>query len=171
MDLKADTVLVGQPGYYKGLDNLLKTEPINVWKDYVTFDALNSSATLLSKNFRDAHFDFFGKVLYGQKQQKERWKNIVARVDGGLGELLGQIYAEKYFTPDAKKRMFDLVNNLQNVYRDRIEKLDWMGPDTKKRAIEKLNAFIKKIGYPDKWKNYDDVEISQDAFYNNMVSV
>jgi putative endopeptidase len=171
MGLKTDTILVGQPGYYKALDNLLKTEPIAVWKDYAEFDALSNAATALSKNFRDVHFDFFGKVLYGQKQQKERWKVIVARVDGGLGELLGQLYAAQYFTPDAKKRMLDLVNNLQSVYRDRIEKLDWMGPDTKKRAIEKLNAFTKKIGYPDKWKNYDDVQISKDAFYNNLVSI
>lgn len=171
MGLKTDTVLVGQPGYYKALDNLLKTEPIGVWKDYATFDAINSAATSLSKDFRDAHFDFYGKVLYGQKKQKERWKTMVARVDGSLGDLLGQLYVKKYFTPDAKKRMLDLVNNLQNVYRDRIQKLDWMGPDTKKKAVEKLDAFMKKIGYPDKWKNYDDVTISKDAFYENLQSL
>jgi len=171
MDLKTDTILVGQPGYYKGLDNLLKTEPIEVWKDYMVFGALNGAATTLSKDFRDAHFDFFGKVLSGQKQQKERWKIIATRVDGGLGELLGQLYVEKYFTPDAKKRMLDLVNNLQTVYRSRIEKLDWMSPETKKRALAKLDAFTKKIGYPDKWRNYDDVTISKDAFYANMQSV
>jgi putative endopeptidase len=171
MDLKTDTILVGQPGYYKGLDNLLKTEPIAVWKDYADFSALNGAATTLSKDFRDAHFDFFGKVLNGQKQQKERWKIISARVDGGLGELLGQLYVEKYFTPEAKKRMLDLVNNLQSVYRSRIEKLDWMGPETKKRALAKLDAFTKKIGYPDKWRNYDDVTIKKDAFYANMQSV
>jgi putative endopeptidase len=171
MDLKTDTILVGQPGYYKGLDNLLKTEPIEVWKDYMVFGALNGAATTLSKDFRDAHFDFFGKVLSGQKQQKERWKIIATRVDGGLGELLGQLYVEKYFTPDAKKRMLDLVNNLQTVYRSRIEKLDWMSPETKKRALAKLDAFTKKIGYPDKWRNYDDVTIVKDAFYANMQSV
>ncbi|MDB5109771.1 MAG: peptidase [Mucilaginibacter sp.] len=171
MDLKVDTILVGQPGYYKALNNLLKTEPIAVWKDKATFGALDGAATSLSKKFRIAHFDFYGKVLNGQKQQKERWKLISQRVDSGLGELLGQVYVEKYFTPEAKKRMLDLVNNLQNVYKDRIEKLDWMGPDTKKRAIEKLNTFTKKIGYPDKWKKYDDVTISKDAFYNNLVSI
>lgn len=171
MDLKTDTILVGQPDYYKTLDNLLKTEPVAIWKDYATFNALNNNATALSKSFRDAHFDFFGKVLNGQKQQKERWKILVQRVDGGLGELLGQIYVEKYFTPEAKKRMLDLVNNLQSVYRSRIEKLDWMGPETKKRALAKLDAFVKKIGYPDKWKNYDDVQISSDAFYTNLKSV
>ncbi len=171
MGFKTDTILVGQPGYYKALDSLLKTQPIAVWKDYATFGALNNAAPSLSKNFRDANFDFFGKTLNGQKAQKERWKTIVTRIDGGLGELLGQLYVEKYFTPEAKKRMLDLVNNLQSVYHKRIENLDWMSPETKKRAVEKLNAFVKKIGYPDKWKNYDDVQISKDAFYDNLVSI
>lgn len=171
MGLKTDTILVGQPGYYKGLDNLLKTQPITVWKDKLAFGALDGAATALDKNFEAAHFDFYGKTLNGQKVQKERWKRIVARVDGGLGELLGQLYVAKYFPPEAKKRMLDLVNNLQNVYRDRIEKLDWMSPETKKQAIAKLNIVTKKIGYPDKWKNYDDVEISKDAYYNNLQAI
>jgi len=171
MELKTDTILVGQPGYYKALDNLLKTQPISVWKDKAAFGALDGAATAMSKSFRDAHFDFYGKALNGQKAQKERWKTVSARVDGGLGELLGQIYVAKYFTPEAKKRMLDLVNNLQGVYRERIEKLDWMGPETKKRAIEKLNAFTKKIGYPDKWKKYDDVTITNNAYYDDLVSI
>jgi putative endopeptidase len=171
MDLKTDTVLVGQPGYYKALDNLLKTQPIEVWKDKATFGAIDGASTLLSKSFRDEHFDFYGRKLQGQKAQKPRWKSISYAVDGGLGELLGQLYVEKYFTPDAKKRMLDLVNNLQSVYHDRIEKLDWMSADTKKRAEDKLAAFTKKIGYPDKWKKYDDVEISKDAYYKNEESI
>jgi len=171
MGLKTDTILVGQPGYYKGLDNLLKTQPIAVWKDKAAFGALDGAATALDRNFEAAHFDFYGKTLNGQKVQKERWKRIVSRVDGGLGELLGQLYVAKYFPPEAKKRMLDLVNNLQNVYRDRIEKLDWMSPETKKQGIAKLNIVTKKIGYPDKWKNYDDVEISKDAYYNNLQAI
>jgi putative endopeptidase len=171
MDLKTDTVLVGQPAYYKALDNLLKTQPIDVWKDKATFNAIDGASALLSKSFRDEHFDFWGRKLQGQKEQKPRWKIIAYRVDGGLGELLGQLYVEKYFTPDAKQRMLDLVNNLQGVYKDRIGKLDWMSPDTKKRALDKLAAFTKKIGYPDKWKKYDDVEISKDAFYKNEQSI
>jgi putative endopeptidase len=171
MALKTDTVLVGQPAYYKALDNLLKTQPIDVWKDKATFNAVDGASTLLSKSFRDEHFDFYGRKLQGQKEQKPRWKTIAYRVDGGLGELLGQLYVEKYFTPDAKQRMLDLVNNLQGVYKDRISKLDWMGDDTKKRALDKLAAFTKKIGYPDKWKKYDDVEISKDAFYKNEESI
>jgi len=171
MDINTDTVLVGQPNYYKTLNALLKSQPIELWKTKLTFEALNGASPLLSKSFRDANFEFFGKVLNGQKQPKPRWKTMLSRVDGGLGELLGQVYTEKYFTPEAKKRMKELVDNLQGVYKSRIEKLDWMSSATKEKAIAKLNAFTKKIGYPDKWKNYDDVEISKSAFYNNMVSI
>jgi putative endopeptidase len=171
MGLHIDTVLVGQPKYYQALDGLLKSTPIDVWKDKMTFEEISGSATLLSKNFRDAHFDFYGKVLYGQKKQRERWKNISQNVDGGLGDLLGQLYVAKYFTPDAKKRMLDLVNNLQSVYRERIQKLDWMSDSTKKKALAKLDAFTKKIGYPDKWKTYNDVTIDPAKYYENEVSI
>jgi putative endopeptidase len=171
MGLKTDTILVGQPAYFRALNSLLKTEPIAVWKNKVTFDELNKAATSLNKNFRDAHFEFYGKVFSGQKQQKDRWKIVTSSIDGGLGELLGQLYVEKYFTPDAKKRMLDLVNNLQNVYKTRIEHLDWMSVSTKKRALEKLSAFTKKIGYPDKWKNYNDVQINKGTYYANKESI
>jgi putative endopeptidase len=171
MDLNADTVLVGQPNYFKALDALLKSQPIDLWKDKATFTALNDAAPALSKSFRDAHFEFHGKLLSGQKQPQERWKTIVESVDGGLGELLGQLYVAKYFTADAKDRMLKLVNNLQSVYKSRIEKLDWMSPETKAKAIAKLDAFTKKIGYPDKWKNYDDVEINKGAYYSNLQSI
>jgi putative endopeptidase len=171
MELNADTVLVGQPQYFKALDDLLKIQPIDVWKDKATFTALDNASTSLGKSFRDANFEFNGKTLSGQKQQQERWKTVIESIDGGLGELLGQLYVEKYFTPDAKQRMLALVNNLQTVYKSRIEKLDWMSPETKEKALAKLAAFTKKIGYPDKWKNYDDVEISKDTYYKNQESI
>ena len=171
MELKTDTVLVGQPNYYKALNNLLKTQPIDAWKDKAAFEALNGASNSLSKKFRDANFDFYGKILQGQKQQKERWKLMSYNVDGWLGELLGQLYVEKYFPPDAKKRMLELVNNLQSTYKERIEKLDWMSPDTKKQALDKLAAFTKKIGYPDKWKKYDDVTIDKGTYFANGESV
>ncbi|EHQ27983.1 M13 family metallopeptidase [Mucilaginibacter paludis] len=171
LDVKVDTILVGQPKYFKALDGLLKSQPIDVWKNKLKFTALSDASNALSKSFRDANFEFFGKTLSGQKKQKERWKKMATNVDGSLGELLGQLYVEKYFTADAKKRMLDLVNNLQTVYHSRIEKLDWMSADTKKRAIAKLDAFTKKIGYPDKWKKYDDVEINKGTYYKNLQSI
>jgi putative endopeptidase len=96
---------------------------------------------------------------------------MVDVIDGGLGELLGQLYVAKYFPPDAKTRMISLVNNLKSVYKDRIERLDWMSQATKEKALEKLAKFTVKIGYPDKWKNYDDVEISKDNYYQNLQSI
>jgi len=171
MGLHIDTILVGQPKYYQSLDGLLKSTPIDVWKDKATFDEISGSSTLLSKKFRDANFEFFDKTIYGEKKQKERWKQMVESVDGGLGELLGQVYVQKYFTPDAKQRMLDLVNNLQSVYMQRIKNLDWMSDSTKKKALAKLAAFTKKIGYPDKWKTYDDVTIDPAAYYANEVSI
>ncbi len=167
---KTDTVLVSQPKYYQALNKLLRSEPVELWKNKLKFELLNGSASYLSKEFRDARFDFAGRTLNGQKQQKERWKLMVETTDNGLGELLGQLYVRKYFPQEAKDRMLDLVNNLQKVYEGRIKNLDWMSPETKSRALAKLNAFTRKIGYPDKWKNYDDVEISPDKYYENQVS-
>jgi putative endopeptidase len=168
--VKTDTVLVGQPKYYQALSGLIKSQPIDIWKQKLKFDAINDKANALSKGFRSARFDFFGKTLNGQQIQKERWKSIVSNVDGSLGELLGQLYTKEHFKPEAKKRMLTLVDNLQKVYASRIEKLDWMSAETKKKALEKLNAFIKKIGYPDKWKNYDDVEVSKNTYFANLQS-
>ncbi len=168
--IKTDTLLVQQPKYYVALNTLLKSEPLDVWKQKLKLDALNDAATALPKSFRDAKFDFYGKVLNGQKEQKERWKLMVSAADESLGEIVGKLYAEKYFKKEAKERMMTLVDNLQKVYRTRIEKLDWMTPESKKKAIEKLEAFTKKIGYPDKWKDYSDVEISKDTYYANLKS-
>ena len=171
MNINTDTVLVGQPKYYITLDNLLKTEPIQAWKDELDFTALDNASPSLSKDFRDANFEFRDKVLNGQKQPKERWKTMVEVIDGGVGELLGQLYVAKYFPPEAKARMLALVNNLQSVYRERIKNLDWMSAATKEKALEKLDKFGKKIGYPNKWKNYDDVAITKDNYYQNMQSI
>ena len=169
--LKTDTVLVGQPNYYKALDGLLKNTPIDAWKDKESFGIISGYGSTLSKPFRDANFDFYSRTLNGQKVPKERWKVMIETIDGGLGELLGQLYVAKYFTPDAKTRMLDLVNNLQSVYRQRIQNLDWMSDSTKKKALAKLDAFTKKIGYPDKWKKYDDVTINKNTFFENEESI
>ncbi|MBC7417953.1 MAG: M13 family metallopeptidase, partial [Pedobacter sp.] len=168
LGIKPDSILVRQPNYYKTLNALIKTEPIANWRLKLKFDALNAAAPALTKAFRDARFEFFGKTLNGQKEPTERWKAIVNSTDSNLGDLLGQLYTEQYFKPEAKKRMLSLVDNLQKVYEDRIKKVDWMSAETKKKAIEKLNAFVKKIGFPNKWKNFDDVSTSPDTYYENI---
>jgi putative endopeptidase len=165
---KVDTVLVAQPGYYQALDKTLPTASIDVLRDHLVFDLLNHNASLLSKAFQQASFDFNSKALYGQQKLSDRWKRMANRVDQSMGEALGQLWVKKYFPAEAKERMLTLVDNLQKVYRERIEKLDWMSPETKKVALTKLDRFIKKIGYPDKWKDYSDVEVKRDDYYGNV---
>ena len=166
---KVDSVNVSQPGYYMALSKMLAATPIDTWKTKVKFDYIGSNASLLSKAFNDADYEF-GRIFSGQKKDRDRWKKMVSRVDNGLGELLGQLYVKKYFTETAKKRMDELVNNLQKAFEARIKKLDWMSDSTKLRAVTKLNAFLKKIGYPSKWKNYDDVVMENGNYFANAKS-
>ncbi len=169
MKIKTDSVNVGQPDYFKTLSTLLASQPIDVWKTKFKYDYMARNAGFLSKAFVDASFNF-NKIFNGQKKQSERWKKLINGIDGNLGDLLGQLYVEKYFTPEAKKRMDELVNNLQKVFASRIEKLDWMSAETKTKATEKLNIFLKKIGYTTKWKNFDDVTITKNDYLGNARS-
>ncbi|MFM2226259.1 MAG: hypothetical protein RJA07_2461 [Bacteroidota bacterium] len=171
MGVKIDSINVAQPDYYKALGSLIKSQPIDAWKTKMRFNFITSSAPYLTKAFRDAQFEFYGKTLNGQKVQQPRWKQMTSAVDGGLGELAGQLYVKKYFTENAKKRMDELVSNITAAYKTRLQKLDWMTDATKTKALEKLAAIMRKIGYPDKWKKYDDVEITRDNYFANVKSI
>ncbi|CAM3610193.1 M13 family metallopeptidase [Flavobacterium chungbukense] len=166
---KTDSINVSQPAYYDALNKLLKTIPINNWKIYLKANSLERYADDLSKPFVDATFEYT-KVLSGQAVQKSRGEIMANAVDTYLGEALGELYVKKYFSEDAKKRMLTLVNNLQKAYGKRIDKLEWMSPVTKQKAKEKLFAITKKIGYPDKWRDYSNVNIARDTYFENMVS-
>ena len=170
LKINTDSVNVGQPGYYKALSELLASQPIDAWKTKVKYDYISKNAGLLSNAFVDAQFNF-SRIFSGQKKKSDRWKTMVNGVDRNLGELLGQLYVKKYFTAEAKQRMDELVNNLQKAFEMRIKKLDWMSDSTKQKALTKLNAFLKKIGYPSKWKNFDDVTIDKNNLYENAKSV
>lgn len=170
MQIKTDTLNIGQPGYFSTLDKLLKSVPVEQWKVYLRFHLLNNAASALSSPFVNAQFEYAGKALGGQKQLKPRWERVVGTVDQSLGEALGQLYVKKYFTEDAKKRMMELVNNLGTAFEARINNLDWMSDSTKAKAKDKLHAFIKKIGFPDKWKDYSKVQVKKETFYENLVS-
>jgi len=165
-----DSVEVGQPAYYQKLNELLKTTPIDTWKAYYRFHVMDDAASALSSDFVNAKFAYAGKALSGQEKLKPRWERMYQVVDNNLGEALGQLYVKKYFTEDAKKRMLELVNNLQMAFSARIERLDWMSDSTKKIAREKLFAFLKKIGYPDKWRDYSKVSISRDTYFANLMA-
>ncbi len=162
-----DTVIVGQPAFFVAADGLLTSVPVADWKVYLKWQILKGSATSLSSPFVNASFAF-SSVLSGQKVQTPRIERMSGLVDGTLGELLGQLYVEKYFTPAAKQYMVNLVNNLKGTLGDRIKRVDWMSEETKARALKKLAAFTVKIGYPDKWQNYDGIVIDRNDYAGNL---
>jgi len=166
---KVDSVLVNNPSFLKTADLLLSAVSLNDWKSYLRANVLRTNASYLSRPFVQAQFQL-EQVLTGQKVPTPRSERVAALIDNSLGELLGQLYVERYFKPEAKARMLDLVNNLQKTFEERIKRLDWMSDATKQRGIEKLHAFTKKIAYPDKWKDYNGVQISRKDFLANVKS-
>ncbi len=162
-----DTVLVSSPKFFAAVDGMLKSVPVGDWKTYLEWNLLKSSASSLSSPFVQASFAF-NQVQTGQRVQTPRWQRMSSVTDGNIGELLGQLYVAKYFKPEAKARMTELIKNLRSAFEIRIKNLDWMSPDTKEKALEKLHAFIPKIGYPEKWKNYDGLKITRTTYYQNL---
>ena len=166
---KTDSIDIGQLAYYDKLNALLKSIPINDWKIYLQAHSIDNYANVLSKPFVDAAFEF-NKVVSGQAVQKSRGEIMASNVDQSLGQALGQLYVKKYFPEAAKKRALELVNNLEQALAARIDKLDWMSDSTKQKAKEKLFAMTKKIGYPDKWRDYSHVTIVKGNYFQNVVS-
>lgn len=166
--MKTDSIIVAQPKYYESLNELLPKTSIEILKAKMKFSVISGAANLLSKPFVEASFEYSGKALSGQKEQQDRWKRISSQTDGLMSDLLGQLYVAKHFKPEAKKRMDELVANLQKVFETRINALDWMTAETKAEALKKLKAFTPKIGYPSKWKNYEGVVVKRDDYYGNV---
>ncbi len=164
-----DSVLVNNPAFFKTMDSLVNVLAISDWRSYLRWNILRNAAPYLSSAFAEQDFRF-NKVLTGQKEQVPRWQRMSTRIDQSLGDMIGQLYVQQYFKPEARQRMLDLVNNLQETFRERIQRLSWMSDETKSRALEKLNAFSKKIAYPDKWKEYQGVNISRNDFTANIRS-
>lgn len=169
LGVKTDSVNVGQPAYYDKLNAMLKSVSINDWKVYLKANALTSYANYLSRPFIDASFAYT-KALTGQAVKKRRAEEMTQAVDRSLGHALAQLYVRKYFPEEAKKRMAVLVDNLKKAFETRINNLDWMSDSTKAKAKEKLYAFSEKIGYPDKWRDYSNVEVKRDAYFENRLS-
>ncbi|MDR0368562.1 MAG: M13 family metallopeptidase [Bacteroidales bacterium] len=164
-----DSINVGQPEYIKEVGKLLKETDVNHIKTYLAWHVLNGAASFLSDEFVNERFDFYGKTLSGKEELQPRWKRVVNTVDGILGEAVGQMYVDKYFSKEAKDRMLHLVENLTLALGERINGNTWMSDATKKKAIEKLNTFHVKIGYPDKWRDYGGLHIEKDSYYANIL--
>ena len=163
-----DEVVVRQPSFMAGLESVLRAENLDAWRDWLAWQVIRSNAPYLSTDFVDTNFDFYGRTLTGTPELRARWKRGVSLVEGALGEAVGRIYVERHFPPAAKTAMDALVANLVEAYRQSITKLDWMSDETRKRALEKLDKFTPKIGYPVKWRDYSSLEISADDLIGNV---
>jgi putative endopeptidase len=161
---------LSQPKFMAEFDKLLANAPVDQWQAYLRFHTISDASPYLSKAFQDNKFDFYGKTLAGQPEQKPRWKRVLGGVNSSMGEALGQLYVAKMFTPEAKERAKELVDNVRNALKARIENLDWMSDETKQKAIAKWNTFLPKIGYPDKWRDWSGLEVKPGDYYGNVMA-
>jgi putative endopeptidase len=166
---KADYVIVNQPSYITGFNQVLGKTDLATWKSYFEWQLLRSYSEFLSKNFVDADFAFYGTTITGVTENRPRWKIGVSTVESVLGEAVGRQYVDKYFPAERKARMEELVKNLLAAYKQSIDTLDWMSPETKKEAQAKLAKFTPKIGYPSKWRDYSALTVNQADLVGNMM--
>ncbi len=163
-----DTLIVRQPSFLAGASAVLAGQPVAAWRQWLTWQVIRSTAALLDDEIVQANFDFYGTVLSGTPQLRERWKRGVGLVEGAMGEALGELYVARHFPPTAKAAMQRLVANLVEAYRQSITSLAWMGPETRARALAKLATFNPKIGYPDQWRDYRELRIDRADLVGNV---
>ncbi|NMH28294.1 M13 family metallopeptidase [Flavobacterium silvaticum] len=161
-------IILAQPSYISKVYDIIRTTPLEVWKTWLKWGAIHDNATYLSANLDNENFNFYGKVLSGTTKQRESWRRAVGAVNNNLGEVVGEQYVKKHFTPEAKERMSELVKNLLKAYEASIKELTWMTPETKKEALDKLSKFTPKIGYPDHWRDYSKLTVKKDDLFGNM---
>ena len=161
---------VSTPDFFRNLDLLIKSEPIDSWKSYLKYHLISDFTGQLPKTYVDLSFDFWGKTLSGALVNRPRWKRVQGLTNSILGEAIGQMYIKKYFPPAAKEQMEILVGNLLNSLGERIKKLTWMTDPTKQKALEKLKAITVKVGFPNKWKDYTDLSVSRDSYMENVLN-
>jgi putative endopeptidase len=164
-----DSVDVSAPKFFETMSRELTEIPIGDWKSYFRWHLVNAAAPWLSQPFVDEDFNFKGRVLQGTKELLPRWKRCVSATDRQLGEALGQIYVEKYFPPKAKARAQEIVGHLIDALRDDLQTLPWMGPATRQQALAKLSTFVRKIGYPDKWRDYSSYHVDRISYAMNQM--
>jgi putative endopeptidase len=161
---------VGNPKFFGEVDKMLADVPVEDWKAYLSWQVARQSSASLSAEFREAHFDFYSATLSGVKEKSPRWREMVSLTDSYLGEAVGIKFVEKNFTPEAKAKALEMVHNVMDVMREQIANRDWMGPETKKEALAKLDTMVVKIGYPDKWEDYSDFPVDRSSFFANVMT-
>ncbi len=169
-NLRPSYVVVGQPEFFTGVEALLKKTPVPVLRDYLRFHLVSEYAAYLNKDIDAEDFNFYHRVLSGQKEPRPRWKRSLDAENAAMGMVLGRIFVKEYFPESAKKRYSDLVEAIRTTYDERIDRLDWMSDATKAKAHQKLAAVNKKVGYPDKWKDYSALMIGRSSYCENMMS-
>lgn len=165
-----DQMVITQPSFTMALNDLVPATRLETWKAYLKWNVIHENASRLTTAMDDENFKFYGTTLTGRTEQLPDWRRAVNVVNNSLGEVVGKVYVEKQFPAEAKARMSELVGNLIQAYKASINELDWMGSETKMQALDKLAKFTPKIGYPDKWKNYDSVRIQKDNLFGNIQS-
>jgi len=167
---KIDSVIVGQPEFLHALNAAVENFSLDQWKSYLRFHFLNAYADRLGSKYDNENFHFRSTILSGVKEQKPRWKRVQDAVEDAMGELLGQIYVEKYYSPKTKKRYEKIVDDCLAAFAERIKKLDWMSDSTKQKALLKLSTIIKKVGYPDKWKDFSNLKVDRSSYVRNSIN-
>jgi putative endopeptidase len=165
-----DSLVVGQPEFYKALSAAIDKFSLGQWKAYLRWHLINAFADRLSSPFDKENFHFKGTVMAGVKKERPRWKRVQDAVEGAMGELLGQIYVKEYYSAATKARYVKLVNNMVDAFAERIKKLDWMSDATKEKALYKLSKMTKKVGYPDKWKDFSKLVVDRSSYVRNTIN-
>jgi putative endopeptidase len=163
-----DELVVREPSFVSALETVLTEDRLDDWRDWLSWQVVRSNASYLSREFVDTNFDFYGRTLSGTPELRARWKRGVSMVEGSLGEAVGKVYVERHFRPEAKAEMDELVDNLIEAYRQSITTLEWMTPQTRERALDKLGKFTPKIGFPVKWREYSTLDIVADDLLANV---
>lgn len=166
-----EKIIIGQPDYMKGYAKLFKNTDLAVWKKYFQWELINNMASYLNQEIVDQNFDFYSRTLNGVQTMKPRWKRAQGMLNGNFGETLGKIYVSRYFSEDAKKSVGQLIENLRESFRTRIEQLEWMSAETKASAKEKLESFTYKIGYPDTWNDFSSINVNENTLFENIIAV
>jgi putative endopeptidase len=169
--IEFDSAIVGQPEYMKALNDIVQKEEATALRHYAHWNIIDEYAAYLAPEFVNQNFEFYGKTLSGSKRIKPRWKRVLSTINGGLGEALGHLYVDRYFPESSKEKIENMVEDLRSAYKKRIMQLDWMGEETKEKALEKLAGFTYKIGYPNTWDDFEGLEISGDDYLSNVMKL
>ncbi len=161
---------LANPNFFKEFDAMLADVPLEQWQTWLRFRAIDGASPYLGKAFVERNFEFYAKTLRGQQEQQERWKQVLGALNGSMGEGFGQLYVAQAFPPESKAKMEELVGNLMAALKVRLENLEWMSEDTKAKAVEKWSSFTPKVGYPDKWRDWNGLEISRDSYAGNLMA-